>query len=98
LQIILNGQTFEARKPKVKIYKKLMQLQSKMPDNDAWSTPEGLDAAIEILVDAMGDPLITAERIENEMDADALMPALEAVVQWITGTFESADLGEPGRR
>lgn len=94
LEITLNGAVYAAKKPKVKIYKKLMKLQSAMPNAGDWDTPEGIDMAIEILVDAMGNPEITTERIENEMDADQLIPALQNLVEWITGTFKAVDLGE----
>ncbi len=91
--IFLNDVEYVAKKPKAKIYKKLMKLQ-RGKDTFTIDNEETLDQVYELLADAIGHPEVTPERIQEELDADQLLPCIEQAVAWIHGVFNSVDLGE----
>lgn len=94
--VVINGELVEAQgKPKMKIYKKMLQLQGMIGDKDnLLASPETLDLGFELVAEALAIPGITAADIENGVDADQLEVMFADAVAWITGAIASVKMGE----
>lgn len=84
LKITLNGKEYTAKNPKAKLFRTITKFNVDYKDKNVLLDENALNALYGLIAEAMGHPEITAERIEEEMDMEDVMPAFHHLSYWVT--------------
>ncbi len=96
--IIIDGKKHRAIKPKVRLWRKIVEfnkLYSKL--DDFHSNLDAYDAMLNLLRECFGNPDITSEAIEENLDLSELMPKFIEVTNWVAALLESNAQQIPGK-
>lgn len=85
LTIKLNEVEYKAKTPKTKLFRAVAKFNQQYKDKNILFDESALVAVFELIATAMGDPEITAQRIEDELDMDDLMPSFYLLSEWVGG-------------
>jgi hypothetical protein len=86
LTITLNGKTYTAPKPKVKLWRQIAKFQE---SSDGKNLVDVFDDVIAMICEVFNNPEITPESIEENMDLDEILPTWYQVVAWVNNTVNS---------
>lgn len=82
LTITLDGKTYTAPKPKVKLWRQVTKFQEEITSKD---TDEFLDGILGLIIDVFNNPEITPEVVEEHMELSELLPLFNSMVEWVNG-------------
>jgi hypothetical protein len=88
--ITLNGNTFKAKKPKVKMWRRLIKIQNSQNELES---DEGLDELLDFFCVVFNDEKVTPDSIEENLDLDDFFTLFQDIGTWI-GELVGAKTGE----
>jgi len=84
-EVTLNGETFQAGRPKGGLYREYIRLQDKYGEVNIFGNEEVYDAYMDLAVKAFCNSDITKEKIEAEIFADELQDFILDCIRWLRG-------------
>jgi len=82
--IKVDGKSFTARKPKAKIWRKVVAFNRGYSQvDDLHSNEEAYEAMITLIADCFNSDAITPEVVEDNLDIDEMIPKLAEVTAWV---------------
>ncbi len=89
--IIVGEKKYKPKKPKVKLWRKIVEYNRKYGGEeevaDFHANIEIYEAILDLLAECFGNPEITPEIIEENVDLDELMPKFYEVTGWVAETL-----------
>ena len=82
-KITLNDKTYTATKPKAKLWREIIKFNKTFEGKDLSKDESALDQMFDLISQSFGNPDITPETIENELDLDELMPKFTEICEWV---------------
>jgi len=85
-KIIINGKTFSAPNPKLKLWRKCLKFTQKYSTTDKLDQlvdEEVLDDLEQLICDVFNNSEITIETLEENIDISEFMPLFEGIKTWI---------------
>lgn len=86
MKIILNGKTYTAPNPKVKLWREITKFKEV---NEGKDVNEVLDDILTLISGAFKNPEVTPESIEENMDLEDILPTWLQVVDWVNQKINS---------
>ena len=82
-KIKLNGIEYTAPNPKTKLWREVTKIQ-KLMETENGNFVDFYESILNLIVLAFDNQEITVERIEDELDAEEIIPTFKNIAQWIT--------------
>lgn len=82
-QIELNGKTYTANKPKVRLWRKLIKFNSTFAKENLMENEEAYNEMLSLMAECFNHPDVTPEAIEDGLDIDQLMPKFTEISTWV---------------
>lgn len=88
--ITIDGKVIKAKKPKVKMWRKLIKIQNSVNELES---DEGLDELLDFFATVFKDERVTPDSIEENLELDQFFSLFKDIGQWI-GQLVNAKTGE----
>ena len=82
--IKIDGKVYKAKPPKVKLWRKIVGFNKQFGAvEDMHKNLEAYEAMLDLIAECFGNPEITTEAIEDNLELGELVPTLESVTGWV---------------
>ena len=96
--IIIEGKKYKAGKPKVKLWRRIVDFNKHFGSMDDFHVNlEGYEAMLGLLAECFGNPDITPEAVEENLEINELLPKFQEVTTWIGELISGQTQNIPGK-